>query len=214
LTGTGIPSWVNRVAKIGNALKGIVGGDDAKTDAETTGQPLPLLPPQITEYKDLTSEIDILHVGCLNQHPQHPMSDLFQKPKGKFLGSKKELYLESDVDEQLLIFIPFKANVKIHSILICSPQGYGPKVIKLFVNKKDMDFSNAESTTPTQILTLDATQLTGEGTPILLKFVSFQNVTNLSIFIESNLGGKETTQLSKLSLIGLTTATMNVGDLK
>jgi hypothetical protein len=37
-----------------------------------------------------------------------------------------------------------------------------------------------------------------------LKFVKFQNVTQLSVFIESNQGGEETTKVTKVTLMGQT----------
>lgn len=40
--------------------------------------------------------------------------------------------------------------------------------------------------------------------PPRLKFVKFQNVTMLSIFIESNQGGEETTKVQKIALLGQT----------
>jgi hypothetical protein len=46
-------------------------------------------------------------VDCLNQQEGHGVRNIF---------NNNETYLESDVDEQLLISVPFNQAVKIHSI--------------------------------------------------------------------------------------------------
>lgn len=58
----------------------------------------------------------------------------------------------------------------------------------MFVNKKNMDFSDAESNEPTQALTLTNAQANGEAVP--LKFVNFQNVVSLTVKMNSSQFGK------------------------
>ena len=48
----------------------------------------------------------------------------------------------------------------------------------------------------------------------LCRLPKFQGVNCLSIFIESNQGGEDTTQVSKIVLSGTTVQGMNVGDIK
>ena len=66
-----------------------------------------------------------------------------------------------------------------------------------------LDFDDAENAPATQELELDAKLL---DTSIPLRFVKFQNVQNLTIFIKDNLGDEDVTALRNrgfLSISGL-----------
>lgn len=56
---------------------------------------------------DINEFITLNQVDCLNQQENHGVRNIF---------NKDDTYLESDVDEQLLISIPFNQAVKVHSI--------------------------------------------------------------------------------------------------
>lgn len=52
-------------------------------------------------------------------------------------------YLESDADEQLILHIPFKDNVKLKSISVVGEGGdMHPASMKAFKNRDDIDFDN------------------------------------------------------------------------
>jgi hypothetical protein len=53
-----------------------------------------------------------------------------------------------------------------------------------------------------------------EGKPVPLKFVKFQNVRSLTVFIEDNQGSSDCTQVQKLAIIGSTVETTNMSELK
>lgn len=53
-----------------------------------------------------------------------------------------------------------------------------------------------------------------EGNPVQLRYVKFQNVQNLQIFVKDNQSGTETTQIDYLSIIGAPISTTNMGDFK
>ena len=48
----------------------------------------------------------------------------------------------------------------------------------------------------------------------MCRYVKFQSVTKLSIFIESNQGDEETTVLQKIAIFGSSGERMNVADIK
>lgn len=55
-------------------------------------------------------------------------------------------YLESDADEQLILHIPFKDNVKLKSIAIVGEGGdMHPSSMKAFKNRDDIDFDNVRA---------------------------------------------------------------------
>lgn len=58
------------------------------------------------------------------------------------------------------------------------------------------------------------TKVNVEGTPIPLRFVKFQNVLNIQIFIKDNQVGSDVTRLDHLAFYGSPINTTNMGDFK
>ena len=109
--------------------------------------------------------------------------------------------LASDADEQLLITIPFRETVRLHGISICAPEGESaPVTVKIFSNPLEMDFSDAESMKSTMTLELCPEDLAPENFNEL-KFVKFQQVFKIVVFIEDN-GGADSTNLSSIEVFG------------
>ena len=129
--------------------------------------------------------------------------------------------------------------VKIHSIKIKAPANNGPKTLKLFINQpRTMDFDLANTNSSVQEISyvfyniylsnrwfhfsyihygydcrLSLEDIT-EGSPVELKYVKFQNVLNLQIFVKDNQMQSEKTQINYLSIIGSPIVTTNMGDFK
>uniref|UniRef100_A0A061S3X8 Pith domain-containing protein n=1 Tax=Tetraselmis sp. GSL018 TaxID=582737 RepID=A0A061S3X8_9CHLO len=163
----------------------------------------------MSNLTDLLDYIDWSSVECLNQQPGKELSNALKQG----YRENDELYLESDTDEQLLIYIPFNQNVKLSKIMIKGSEGpYAPRKVKLFVNRRSMGFEQAAEEPATQELLLDEEHLAGNSIP--LKFVKFQSVQSLTIFVEDNQGDEETTKVMKLKLMGLSGEKMDVSDIK
>ncbi|XP_042415097.1 PITH domain-containing protein At3g04780-like [Zingiber officinale] len=156
---------------------------------------------------DLVDFVDWSGVECLNQIGKNPIANALKQGYRDDDG----LHLESDADEQLLIYIPFTQVVKLHSAVITGPEEEGPRTVKLFANKEHMGFSNVNDP-PSDSFNISADNL--KGKPVTLKYVKFQNVCSLTIFIEDNQGGGDVTKLQKISLYGTTVDTTNMKDLK
>eukprot|EP00035_Acanthoeca_spectabilis_P021426 m.438129 g.438129 ORF g.438129 m.438129 type:complete len:304 (-) comp18197_c0_seq1:47-958(-) len=176
-------------ARIKEGLQAVAGGGAAaaKDEGPVPGQSV------IDEFVDTKS------IECLNQKDDHPVANIF---------TSSDTFLESDADEQLIISMGFTCPVRIHSIAFrcavnaaTAPDASGPKTIKLFVNQQAIDFDDAESQAPIQVLEISAEQLES-GEPVPLKYVKFQNVNTLSIFLQDNQGETETTALTQISLYG------------
>lgn len=88
----------------------------------------------------------------------------------------------------------------------------GPRTLKLFANRPNMGFSNVTDFPPNDTVIASLENL--EGKPIPLKYVKFQSVRSLTLFVEDNQGGGEVTQLQKLAIVGSTVETTNMKDLK
>lgn len=88
-----------------------------------------------------------------------------------------------------------------------------PTTVKLFVNRENIGFEDCDDIEPTQQFELTADDLKENGKEIMLKFVRFQRVKSITIFVEDN-AGAEVTALGALSFSGKTVAGTNMNDLK
>lgn len=79
-----------------------------------------------------------------------------------------------------------------------------PEVIHLYSNRThNLDFSQADDTPPTQAITLSSSDWNADGTAnISLRFVKFQNITSLILYVNKGDGDAETVRLDRVRLIG------------
>lgn len=156
-------------------------------------------------HMDLSTFINKSGCECLNESDEHPLAHCLTAKGG---------YLESDCDEQLIISIEFTQPVKIHSLKIYGPKDKGPKTVKVFQNQpRSLDFDSADSMTPTQQLDLNPEDIE-EGSVTQLRYVKFQNVTSITLFIKDNQEGGEVTQVDHLGFIGTPVGATNMNDFK
>ena len=167
----------------------------------------------VTTIRDLTDIFAKPQCYCLNESPNSPYQNLF-------IGDTR-LALRSDADEQLMLHLEFNETVKIHSLkFLAASNSSGqdvssaPKVLKLFVNKPNIGFSEAEDCESTQTIELTEEDVTGDGLEVKLRFVKFQRVTSLSIFVQENFGDEESTALGMLNINGTPVLGTNVSELK
>lgn len=131
---------------------------------------------------------------CLNGDDDcHVLSILTKGPE----------FVESEVDEELLVTIAFNEAVKLHSLKIQGPDdGRGPKTVRVFINQTyTMGFDTAKRREAKQTLELTADNIR-EGSIIPLSFVKFQNVSSLTFFFSDNQGKKDTTVVEYMEFIG------------
>ncbi|EEY60465.1 thioredoxin-like protein, putative [Phytophthora infestans T30-4] len=156
-------------------------------------------------YGDLKESISTKDCYCLNEDPNKPFRNLF--------AGDDSLVLKSDADEQLMLYLEFQDAVKIFSLNIVAPQGEeAPRVIKLYVNRPNLGFSDAGDVEPTQTIELKEEDLLPEN-DVELRFVKFQRVKSVSVFVEENYGAEETV-LSSLKFFGEPLAGTNMNELK
>ncbi|PPQ89233.1 hypothetical protein CVT25_001312 [Psilocybe cyanescens] len=98
-------------------------------------------------------------------------------------------YIDSNVDDQLIIHIPFTQNVRIRSVLIKMGRGeLTPRHLRIYANHSTIvDFSDIESTKPQ----LNISLLEGETGVVEypLRVASFVSVHSLSLFFSESVGG-------------------------
>lgn len=207
------------VTKIGDAASAAEGsgsgGSSSSSGASWLGAGLP------KGYGDVTSQID--HKGCelLNADDDAgPVRVLFDSAKPSALTSSSSTaasgqkdWIESGADDQLLLFLPFQSVLKLHTIQLTSlpPSDDGdeeapmrPGTIHLYTNHPhNLDFSEADDTPPTQAITLSANDWNKDGTAnISLRFVKFQNISSLVIYVTKGDGDGEKVRLDRVRLVG------------
>jgi len=157
---------------------------------------------------DLSGKIDKPACYARNEAAGAPMSNLF-------IGDSR-LGCKSDADEQLILHIAFQDFVKIKTIKFIAFNGgadpeSNPSKLHLYVNRENLGFEDCDDVDPTQTLHLTAEDLKESAPPINLKYVLYQRVKSLTIFIVDNQGG-EITSLGSLKLFGRTLETTNMND--
>ncbi|PHU13815.1 PITH domain-containing protein [Capsicum chinense] len=146
---------------------------------------------------DLLDFVDWSGVECLNQNGSHTISNALKQGYREDEG----LNLVNDADEQLLIYIPFNQVIKLHSIVIKGPEEEGPKTVKLFSNKEHIGFSNVNDYPSSDTVVLSEDNLKEKS--VILKYVKFQNVRSVTIFIDDNQLDGETTKVEKIVMYNI-----------
>ena len=164
----------------------------------STGQSAATPSGPVDNTTSLLAQITSKGLSCLNESSSHPLSSII----GPNAGPKGRSYLESDVDPELLISIPFNESVKLKAIQffggVCPAQA--PKTVRLFINHLSLDFSDTETLTPAQELELSSEDI--KGNKVDLRFVRFQNVRSLHILVKDNQEDEETTRIDSIDVFG------------
>ena len=170
----------------------------------------------------MTTEIDIKGLDMMNADSNfggvrtlisgsRPSS--LEKGKAAAGDDEEKDWVESDTDEQLIFYIPFQVSIKAHPLQLTSiPSAtessedvMRPKTVHIYLNRAHiLGFDEAESVPPTQTITLDETawdEKTGTA-KVELRFVKFQNVTSLCIFVVDGDGDGERVRLDRIRVLG------------
>lgn len=179
-------------------------------------------------YSDITDSVDLLNLDFLNVDSEAGNArTVFNTAQpsaiSKSSSSAGKDWIESDTDEQLMMYMPFQSSLKVHSIHITSFPTEGdddivrPRTLKLYTNKSNvLSFDEAESIPSTQDITLQESDWDAKtGTARLdLRFVKFQNVTSLVIFVSEGEGEGEKTRIDRIRIIGETGEKRAMGKLE
>ncbi|KAF2090500.1 DUF1000-domain-containing protein [Saccharata proteae CBS 121410] len=191
-------------------------------------------------YTDVTDQVDVRGLDLLNADTDGfgGARTLFETSKPSSLdsgkgkskesasGSKAD-WVESDTDEQLMLYIPFQSTIKAHTIHLTSlpPQSSDdddeipmrPKTIKLYTNRAhNLGFEEADDIPATQQLEIqsqDWDEQTGTA-KLELRFVKFQNITSLIMFVVDGDGDGEKVRLDRIRIIGESGEKRDMGKLQ
>ena len=91
-----------------------------------------------------------------------------------------------------------------------------PRTLKLYTNKPhNLGFDEADSIPPTQEILLEEKDWNSEGTAnVGLRFVKFQNITSLVVFVVDGDGTSEKVRLDRLRLVGERGGKLEMGKLE
>ncbi|KAM0332091.1 hypothetical protein ACHAQA_002363 [Verticillium albo-atrum] len=227
---TALPTFI--VFKNGKLLEKVTGADPSKLQAIVQKLGAEVLGSELTRpmgtpsgiawrgaelprgYQDITEQIEYKGSELLNADDDAgSVRVLFDGSKPSGLGVKDGIkdWVESGEDDQLLLFMPFSAMLKLHTLHItsCPPTDeedapMRPRTIHLYTNKPhNLDFAEADDTPPTQIIELSDKDWNSAGTAnIGLRYVKFQNITSLVLYVVNGDGDGDKVRLDRVRLVG------------
>jgi len=161
---------------------------------------------EIAAFEDLSGVIEKSKCNVLNAaNPDALLTILGLQDSG---GTT---VMKSDCDEQLLISVAFNPAVKLHSVSVTGGPEGGPTSIRLYANAgRELDFDDMESLPSTQTLELTRQDISS-GQPVPVKYVKFQDVLTLALFVPANFDGSDETCIQRIKLIG---APKSITDMK
>lgn len=175
---------------------------------------------------DCTDQIDIKMLEANNwDHGYGNARTLFEssepsslkKGKGKASSDSdegKKDWMQSDSDPELMIHIPFQSTLKVHSLQITSipPSSaddaddetpWRPRELHLYINQPNI-VGFDEELEVTQTVQVDESQWDDatNTAAVELRFVKFQKVHSLCIFVKDNAKETEKTRIDRIRIIG------------
>lgn len=148
------------------------------------------------------------------------------KGKGAATGLDAKDWVESDVDNQLMLYVPFTSNLKLHTIQITScisrdddddEAPVRPKTIHIWTNRQhNLGFEEAEDIPAIQTIELKESDWDSQTATakLELRFVRFQNIYSLVLFVADGDGDSERTRIDRIRFIGETGEKRAIGKLE
>ncbi|XP_014248172.1 PITH domain-containing protein GA19395 [Cimex lectularius] len=152
--------------------------------------------PEMGLQYSLFSKIDLDNLQCLNEAVEDSGKTIF-KPWERRLD--RELFVESDADEELLINIPFTGNIKLKGIIVIGGEDQThPSKMKLYKNIPRMTFDDTSVPVDQEFDLHPDANGTLEYSTMAVKF---STVHHLTVYFPQNFGAL-TTRLYYIGLRG------------
>jgi len=158
--------------------------------------------------------IDTPHAWCLNEETTNSGQKILKEYEYRFTETpslRSQEVDDDDEDPELLLHVPFTETVSLKFITIrgissAEDGTAGPKTVKLFVDRDDIDFETANELTPAMKLDLvppEHEEETANGTidyPVR-PAGRFQNISSITLYFPDNFGVDETIQ-TEITFVG------------
>ena len=167
--------------------------------------------PSVMSAGDLIEHVDLRGVECLNAE----RDDMWRHAVCVGERDQETLTLVTDDDEELILTLPFTSNVKPTRAVIKGGSTRGneetsaPMRVKIFVNPTALSFQNIGKKTAAQVI-----ECSSEDGAYDLDATAFDNVRTLTFYVESNAGGTDKTEISRIEIHGCLADSANMNDLK
>ena len=160
-------------------------------------------------FSNVTDQVDVRGLDLLNRdNSKGTARTLFETIQPTEKGKD---FVESDTDEQLLLYIPFNSTLKVHSLHLTSSASpdssdvMRPKTIKIFQNTAhNLGFDEAENSEATQAVELKESDWDSKTktAKVELRYVKFQKCSSLVMFIVAGEGSGEKVRVDRVRVIG------------
>lgn len=159
----------------------------------------------------LNSKIDIKQLEILNL-------DAASVARG-LVDPSSTSTVASDSDQQLMIYLPFQESVKVHSIVLRTDPAAlasAPAEIQIFANRPNiLGFDDVDSIPATQRLASNEIVYDESGQALVgLRYVKFQKVNSLVLFVDQNKEEEEITTLRSIEILGSVESSNSSGVVK
>ena len=112
-----------------------------------------------------------------------------------------------------MVYLPFQSTLRVHTLHITSIPSESdddeapsrPKMIKVYTNRPQiLSFDEGDGTPATQEITLSEKDWNPDTNTakVELRFVKFQNVTSLVLFVVESEGDNEKVRIDRIRIIG------------
>ena len=130
----------------------------------------------------------------MNVNPEHDVQSIIKEYAERNTVTP---HIESWVDDQLIVFIPFTTSVKLKAILLGTDSGdLRPSAVKIYSNQPHCpDFEQLDGTACLQDMSLEATSNESSGDLVKeypMRVARFTNVFSIVLFFPSSFGGQNT----------------------
>jgi len=210
LDGKGIPSWVNRGAKIGRFFSKFLSSDSkqkmkASQKEQANRKELHQKTRGLTDVDSRENVVEMVSCGnvhvdkaeSLNHKANHTLAHVLR-------GAS---HFQSGVESDCVLYIPFKSPIRITELrFTCKDESAAPHIVHLFKNKHgNVDLDNAEQMKSDQIVTLEKYDMQKKPKAFVcavpVKRVKWKGVQDLTIYVES-CKGAELTRIDKVEVLG------------
>ncbi len=153
--------------------------------------------------EDITDILEKSKCYCMNEQSPYTLHNMLEQPN-------ENIGIKSQVDHELIIQFSFRQKVTLSSIeYFVDNNEETPRLIKLYLNKTNLDFSSIEGEHPNathRVNNIENKQKFNFG-------IEWKNTDTLTLFVAKNYGG-EISLFKNIKIYGKPVECLNVNNIK